>query len=99
MDRVTVSLPGEIVRSIDRLEKNRSRFILRAVRRELQRRGREELRRSLRAPHSETARWAAAGFDAWAEQLPPDAEGSLVDRHGGQAVRWLPGRGWTKVDE
>ena len=45
VDRVTVTLPTELVSQIDRIEKNRSRFMLLAVRRELRRRRREELRR------------------------------------------------------
>ena len=31
-ERVTITLPTEVVRDIDRLEKNRSRFVLEAVR-------------------------------------------------------------------
>ena len=39
-ERVTVTLPAEVVEDIDRQERNRSRFVLEAVRRELKRRQR-----------------------------------------------------------
>jgi len=50
-ERVTVTLPSQVVKDIDRVESNRSRFIVVAVRHELDRRRREELNRSLRKPH------------------------------------------------
>jgi metal-responsive CopG/Arc/MetJ family transcriptional regulator len=50
---VTVALPLDIVRDIDRMETNRSKFILDAVHHELQRRRREKLELALRAPHPE----------------------------------------------
>ena len=34
-ERVTVTLPEELVRDIDRREKNRSRFVAEAIRREV----------------------------------------------------------------
>jgi hypothetical protein len=95
--RVTVTLPSELVRDIDQFEKNRSRFVLEAVKRELARRKRAELRRSLAEPHPQTAVIADEGLDAWASSLPrePDA---LVDRKGGVRVRWRPGRGWERLE-
>lgn len=94
--RVTVTLPPDTVEEIDRLEPNRSRFVLEAVRRELARRRREELRRSLRQPHAEAMAVAEEGFVDWAERLPDEAAGQLVDPRGGTAVRWTPGKGWTE---
>jgi len=38
VDQVTVILPNDLVRKIDRREKNRSKFIAEAVRNELDRR-------------------------------------------------------------
>lgn len=35
LERVTVTLPQDLVRDIDRREKNRSKFVAEAVRREL----------------------------------------------------------------
>ncbi len=55
IDRVTVTLPNDLVGEIDRREKNRSKFIAEAVRNELDRRRRDELRRSLDNPHPESA--------------------------------------------
>jgi hypothetical protein len=97
--RVTVTLPAEVVRDIDRIEENRSKFVLEAVRRELARRRREELRRSLRSPHPEVSYLAEAGMDDWARSLPADDASDLVDVTGGSAVRWEPGVGWTETAE
>ena len=59
-ERVTVTMPAELVAGIDRIEANRSRFIAEAVRHELQRRQRLELLRSLEAPHPDSATIAVA---------------------------------------
>ena len=93
-ERVTVTLPAEVVGDIDRRERNRSRFILEAVRRELRRREREELKRSLKSPHPETSELADAGFDDWAMRLPDQKASDLLDLRAGVSVRWVPGRGW-----
>ena len=95
-ERVTVTLPGELVEEIDRRERNRSRFVLDAVRRELKRRRREELKRSLRNPHTESSVLADAGLEEWASRLPEEATTDLVDPRAGRAVRWVPGRGWLE---
>ena len=94
-ERVTVTLPVDIIRDIDRLEKNRSRFLLEAVRHELQRRRREGLQRSLAHPHPESDDLAEAGFDEWASALPVDEASELVDLKGGIPVRWVAGEGWV----
>jgi Arc/MetJ-type ribon-helix-helix transcriptional regulator len=94
--RVTVTLPADVVREIDRLEKNRSKFVLEGVRRELRRRRREQFRRSLRSPHPESAQLVEAEFDAWAESLPRENAADLVDVKAGTPVRWVPRRGWVK---
>jgi hypothetical protein len=94
-ERVTVTLPADLVEDIDRLERNRSRFILAAVERELVRRRREGLLRSIEHPHPEAAELAAEGFGEWGASLPPGDEG-LVDPAAGKAVRWVEGRGWVE---
>jgi post-segregation antitoxin (ccd killing protein) len=94
-ERVTVTLPAELVQSIDRLEKNRSRFIAEAVERELNRRREEGLRRSLDHPHPEAAELADAGLDEWAASLSEGDEG-LVDMSAGRPVRWVEGEGWVE---
>jgi Arc/MetJ-type ribon-helix-helix transcriptional regulator len=58
VERVTVTLPNDLVRDIDRREKNRSKFVAEAVRHELDRRRRKELGRSLQNPHPESAELA-----------------------------------------
>lgn len=99
MERVTVTLPAEVVRDIDRLEKNRSKFILGAVRHELLRRRREELQRSLQSPHPESAQLAEAGFEEWVRSLPAEDASELVDLKAGTPVRWVPGEGWVEASE
>jgi hypothetical protein len=94
-ERVTVSLPVELVESIDRFEHNRSRFIAAAVKREIIRRRREGLLRSLESPHPEAAELAETGVADWGAGLPEDDEG-LVDVQAGRVVRWVEGRGWVE---
>jgi hypothetical protein len=92
--RVTVTLSAELVEEIDRLERNRSRFIAEAVEHELARRRHEELLKSVRDPHPETVGLADTGLGDWAADLADD-EG-LVNMEGGTAVRWVGGQGWVK---
>jgi hypothetical protein len=94
-ERVTVTLPTDVLRDIDRVEHNRSKFVLEAVRHELQRRRREDLERSLRSPHPESDRIAEAGFVEWARSLPTDDD-DLLDTKAGTPVRWVRGKGWTE---
>ena len=99
MDRVTVTLPHDVLLDIDRLEKNRSKFVLEAVRQELESRRDMEYRKSLDSPHPESQEFESLGFDAWAIGLPvEDAEG-LVDSNAGTEVRWIPGEGWLELAE
>jgi post-segregation antitoxin (ccd killing protein) len=94
-ERVTVTLPSDLVESIDQVERNRSRFILQAVKRELARRRRTGLLRSLKSPHPEAAELAETGLADWGASLP-DGDDGLVDVNGGKAVRWVEGRGWVE---
>src|SRR4051794_28536263 len=96
IQRVTVSLAADVVRDIDRRDQNRSRFVAEAVRRELDRRRREELRRSLESPHAESLEVAAVGFEEWSRGLPEEDGEGLVDRNAGKAVRWVAGEGWVE---
>ena len=93
-ERVTVTLPKEIIRDINRQGRNRSRFVLQAVQKELERRRKEELRRSLRTPHQDDSDIAEAGFVEWAEGLPVGDE-DLIDINAGVNVKWVPGQGWV----
>jgi hypothetical protein len=96
VERVTVALPGELVRDIDRREKNRSKFVAEAVRHELDRRRRAELRRSLESPHPESAELAGQGLEEWSRGLPVEDAEALVDSSAGGPVRWVPGEGWVE---
>ena len=95
VERVTVTLPTELIRDIDRREKNRSKFVAQAVRQELDRRRREELRRSLQNPHPESAELAEEGLAEWTRSLPEEDTEALVDHSAGRPVRWVPGEGWV----
>jgi Arc/MetJ-type ribon-helix-helix transcriptional regulator len=94
-ERVTVTLPAELVGSIDRMVKNRSRFVTEAVERELTRRRHEALRRSLEHPHPDAAELADAGLRDWAASMSA-ADADLVDASSGTAVRWVEGQGWIE---
>jgi Arc/MetJ-type ribon-helix-helix transcriptional regulator len=96
VERVTVTLPGDLIRDIDRREKNRSKFVADAVRRELDRRRRDELRRSLQNPHPESAELGEQGLEEWSHGLPEEDTEALVDSSAGKAVRWVPGEGWVE---
>ena len=91
-ERVTVTLAAELVASIDRVERNRSRFIAEAVEHELERRRRAALLRSVRQPHAETVALVDTGLADWTSELPDD-EG-LVDLSTGTPVKWVEGKGW-----
>jgi hypothetical protein len=91
-ERVTVTLRTDLLDRIDRLERNRSRFIAEAVEHELARRRRDELARSLRNPHVEAA---DVGLEDWTATLPPEDE-ELLDIDAGKPVRWVEGEGWVE---
>ncbi|MFA5504867.1 MAG: ribbon-helix-helix domain-containing protein [Vulcanimicrobiota bacterium] len=93
--RVTVTLPHELLREIDLQVKNRSRFILEAVERELERRRLELLRASLAIPHPESSEFAELGIENWVEA--GSEEPRLLDPKGGQEVRWIPEMGWQTL--
>jgi len=93
-ERVTVTLSAELVEGIDRLERNRSRFIAEAIEHELARRRRDALLSSVRSPHPETADLADTRLGDWTSDLL-DEQG-LVDVAGGTAVRWVEGKGWVR---
>ena len=95
---LTVTLPDELVDEIDRWEKNRSKFLLEASLRELSSRRREELERSLDAPHSESAWVAEQGLGEWGSAAEVDDE-DLLDPAAACGVRWRDGEGWTEVSE
>jgi hypothetical protein len=92
-ERVTVTLAAELVASIDRVERNRSRFIAEAVEHELERRRRDLLLQSVRQPHPETTELLDTSLADWTADLSED-EG-LVDHAGGSPVRWVEGKGWV----
>ena len=99
VQRVTVTLPADVVRDIDRREKNRSKFVAEAVRHELDRRRRSELHRSLRNPHPESADLAEQGLEEWTRNLPEEDTEALVDSSAGKPVRWVAGEGWVEGNE
>jgi hypothetical protein len=94
-ERVTVTLPVDLVEGIDRFERNRSRFIAEAVEHELVRRRRAGLLRSLKSPHPDGAELAETGLADWGASLPSGDDG-LVDASAGKPVRWVEGQGWVE---
>ena len=94
-ERVTITLSGDLVEGIDRLARNRSRFIAEAVQHELARRQRDALLQSINRPHPDIIELADIGLADWTSDLPNDDEG-LVDTRGGIAVRWIEDRGWVE---
>ena len=97
--RISITLPPEIVREIDRTEPNRSRFVLAAILRELERRRRRRLRESLDAPHPESGEMEEKGLEEWFAGLPSSDAVDLLVKDGGRSVRWRAGRGWTGEEE
>jgi hypothetical protein len=98
-ERVTITLPADIVRDIDRLEDDRSRFLQEAARHELQRRRQMLLRQSLQHPHPETDPLVDVGFDEWVTSLPDEDAAGLISATAGIEVRWVAGEGWTRVGQ
>ena len=94
MERVTVTLPADLVEKIDQLERNRSRFIAEAVEHELTQRRRDALLQSVQNPHPETTELVDVNLNDWVSDLPSDE--TLVDASAGTPVRWVEGQGWIK---
>ncbi len=93
-ERVTITVPTEIVEAIDRRSQDRGKFILDAVRRELARRRRGELRQSLKNPHLDSESIAQMGLTDWDSGLPGNTIEDLVDPESGSEIRWVSGKGW-----
>ena len=93
-ERVTITLPADLLEEVDGLERNRSRFIAQAVQHEVARRRRAALLESVRTPHPETTQLVDTELSDWTADLPDD-EG-LLDPNAGTPVRWIEGQGWTK---
>ena len=97
-ERVTITLPEEMVQEIDGRERNRSRFVQRAVARELERLRQQELRRSLDNPHADSETVAESGFSEWADLAAPGDQ-ELLDNAAGKEIRWDANRGWIETEE
>lgn len=95
-ERVTVTLPREMVDDIDRRERNRSKFIRGAIRRELERRLRDDMRQSLENPHVDSGETSELGLGDWFSGAAEAGE-ELLDESAGQDVEWVAGKGWTEV--
>ena len=96
LERVTVTLPADLVHDIDRQATNRSRFVAEAVRRELDRLRREALHLSLAHPHPDTADGTAHGLEDWADSLPEEDAEALLNTAQGRPLRWVEGQGWIE---
>ena len=96
-ERITITMPTDVLNEVDRMTNNRSRFILDAVRHELLHRRREELRLSLSNPHTEASQVADLGLNEWCAGLPDDS--NLVNPGAGRSVRWRAGEGWSSASD
>ena len=94
VERVTITLPADLLEEVDQLERNRSRFIAEAVQREVTRRRHAALMQSVQNPHPDTTQVVDAGLSDWTSELPDD-EG-LLDPAGETLVCWVEGQGWIK---
>jgi hypothetical protein len=65
----------------------------------VERRRREELRRSLHKPHPQSAELAEQGLEEWTRNLPQEDAEALVDNGACKTVRWVPGEGWVEEAE
>ena len=70
-------------------------LLAKLVEREISRRRRAGLLRSLESPHPDAALVAAAGLADWGVGMPAEDEG-LIDLSAGTRVRWVEGTGWVK---
>ncbi len=95
-ERVTVTLSAELLEGIDHLERNRSKFITEAVKRELAFRRRRGFLDSIKSPHLQAGEFAELGFAEWAAKAATGDE-DLLDPQAGKAVKWVPGKGWVEV--
>ena len=95
VENVTIGLPENLVRDIDRLNVDRREFVEDAVRNELTRRRRAELLKSLNNPYPDSVSLAEEGLAEWADRLPEEDTESLIDPNAGIPVRWVPGEGWV----
>jgi hypothetical protein len=75
------------------MEANRSRFVLEAVRHELERRRREQLRLSLTNPHPDSSEVAEDGPSEWLSGLPAEQD-DLILPGALKPLRWTSGAGW-----
>ncbi|MCP9807927.1 hypothetical protein KBY58_00580 [Cyanobium sp. HWJ4-Hawea] len=94
-ERVTVTMPAELVAGIDRIKRNRSRFIAEAVRHELKRRQQQELLRSLEEPHPDSLPTSELGLESWSQELP-EGDQNLLDPNDGVSLHWESGKGWQE---
>lgn len=95
--RITVTLPEEVVAELDRHTRNRSRFVLTAVEKELGHLRRQALLTSISAPHPQSGEIAESGLEEWADR-GADGDEELLSADGGRPVRWSPEGGWTEGD-
>ncbi len=93
--RVTVTLPIELVATIDRLESNRSRFIAIAVEQAIARRGHEAFLESIANPHPASIELASQGLADWASAARAE-DADIVDPATGTRVQWVEGEGWIE---
>jgi hypothetical protein len=93
---VTFHLPPDLLRAVDGQPTDRDAFVEQALRHELTRRAREQLRASIENPHPESREMAEVGLEDWAQTLPKDAAATMCDLSTGTPVRWADNHGWVE---
>ena len=94
--RITLTLPSEVVTAIDRTTHDRDSFVTDAVRHEIDRRKEAQLRRSLDGPHPETSELAVSPSSNWPAGVPRDEWDDLLTSDLGEEIRWEEGKGWQR---
>lgn len=94
--RISVSLPEELVNEIDRSAPDRDSFVAEAVKHELTRRQKDGLQASLEYPHAKTLLVAEAPLCEWPEGVPADEWSDVLDEDSGEEIRWVEGKGWQR---
>lgn len=94
--RITLTLPSEVVTAIDRTTHDRDSFVTDAVRHEIDRRREDQLQRSLDRPHPETSMANKSVPRDWPTGVPHDEWDELLTSELGQDICWEEEKGWQR---
>lgn len=95
-ERITVTLPSNLLHGIDARSRNRSSYVQKALRHEFERESQLKLKESLDSPHPATGSFEDSEYQAWFNSIPAE-DTDFIDREAGVSVRWVAGSGWEEV--